>query len=384
MKTELAPFGFRVVGDATEARRLVDAAAAFSAHCEDDPRAETCNESYLSAFQFGDDFRAYLEANETTKGFDGPCGARWLWFDIDRPNLDDALKDVRRLGSFIVERYGLDGDELLAFFSGSKGFHLGLPLSLCGPLLPSGDFNRVCRRLAEGLAAKAAVTIDAGVFDKVRLFRAPNSTHPKTGLRKRRLTFSELLGLKVDRIVELAREPLAFDVPDDPEANEQARVDWLEAADDLQRRQAATLERRSRSSATGSGRLNRATFDFIRNGALSGDRHRALFAAAANLAEFGCPAALAHELLTEAALDCGLSPSEVRRQIDCGLTHATKGDGTNGTAGTNGADDAATTGVVRSGVATKVIPTSDAPAAPLDVQAALQALWSGSRKAVLS
>lgn len=50
-----------------------------------------------------------------------------------------------------------------------------------------------------------------------------------------------------------------------------------------------------------------------------GDRHRLLFSAAANLAEFGCPPALAHELLTESALDSGLPPKEVRRQIDCGL-----------------------------------------------------------------
>ena len=76
-----------------------------------------------------------------------------------------------------------------------------------------------------------------------------------------------------------------------------------------------------------SARLNRATLDFIANGAGTGDRHRLLFSAAANLAEFGCPVELAHELLTEAALDSGLSPSETRRQIDCGLNHSRKGNG---------------------------------------------------------
>ena len=167
--------------------------------------------------------------------------------------LDDALKDARLLAAFIVERYGLDRDELLTFFSGSKGFHVGLPLSLCGTaphprphspakkyrgegrLSPSGDFNRVCRRLAEGLAGFSGVTIDTGVFDKVRLFRAPNSKHPKTGLRKRRLTSEELLGLKLDRIVQLAAEPLGFDLPDDPKPNEQAVLDWQEANENLRR-----------------------------------------------------------------------------------------------------------------------------------------------------
>ena len=51
-----------------------------------------------------------------------------------------------------------------------------------------------------------------------------------------------------------------------------------------------------------------------------GDRHRLLFSAAGNLAEFGCPAALAHELLTDVGLDTQLSPSEVRRPFDCGLS----------------------------------------------------------------
>lgn len=376
MTTELAPFGFRVLGDALEARRLADAAVAFSANACDDPKAETHRECYLSAFQFGDDFKAHLELHDTTKGFDGLCWARWLWFDLDRPNLDDALKDARKLAAFIVERYGLDDDDLLIFFSGSKGFHVGLPLSLCGTLLPSADFNRVCRRLAEELAGLAGVAIDTGVFDKVRLFRAPNSTHPKTGLRKRWLTFEELLGLKVERIVELAAEPLAFDVPEDPATNEQARLDWQEAVDDLKRKAVAMNERRARiGTGTSSGRLNRATFGYIRDGALSGDRHRALFAAAANLAEFGCPALLAHELLSEAALDCGLSPSQVRRQIDCGLAHGGKAGPHEAAAQCVAQDTQAALPIVAD------VPTSTTSN---EMQAALQSLWSGSRKAVTS
>ena len=46
-----------------------------------------------------------------------------------------------------------------------------------------------------------------------------------------------------------------------------------------------------------------------------------LFSAAANLAELGCGFDLAWGLLSEAGLDSGLSPSEVKRQIACGLDH---------------------------------------------------------------
>ena len=133
------------------------------------------------------------------------------------------------------------------------------------------------------------------------------------------LSLDELTRLSVERIQELAREPLAFDVPTVSTRCDQAAVDWQAAVGLVEREAEAARQRRA--TANGSARLNRATLDFIRVGAGSGDRHRLLFSAAANLAEFGCPNKLAHELLTEAALDSGLSPSEVRRQIDCGLKH---------------------------------------------------------------
>jgi hypothetical protein len=59
----------------------------------------------------------------------------------------------------------------------------------------SADFHRTARRFAERLAELAAVTIDAGVYDRVRAFRAANCRHPKTGLHKRRLTLDELAGI---------------------------------------------------------------------------------------------------------------------------------------------------------------------------------------------
>ena len=222
----------------------------------------------------------------------------------------------------LCERYAIDDDLLLVFFSGSKGFHIGLPTDLWQPTA-SGVFNAVARRLAEGLAGAVQVVIDSGVFDKVRAFRAPNSRHPKTGLHKRRLSLDELMKLSVERIQELAREPLAFDVPTVSTRCDVAAGDWQETAERIEYETEAARERRA--SPDRSARLNRATLDFITNGAGAGDRHRLLFSAAANLAEFGCSVELAHELLSEAALDSGLSPSETRRQIDCGLSHHTAG-----------------------------------------------------------
>ena len=314
--------GFRIVGPCTGERRLVCWPTAFVGYASLDERADVNREGYLSAFTFGEDFRRHLDANGSTKGFDGVCGGEFVWFDIDRTDLEAARRDAARLCLCLAERYSLDDDALLVFFSGSKGFHVGLPTDLWQPTA-SGVFNLTARRLAEWLAAWCEVVIDSGVFDKVRAFRAPNSRHPKTGLHKRALSLDELMRLSVERIQELAREPLAFDVPTVSTRCDQAATDWQEAARRVEQETEAARERRASSDR--SARLNRATADFMRDGAGSGDRHRLLFSAAANLAEFGCPVELAHELLSEAALDSGLSPSETRRQIDCGLNHNATG-----------------------------------------------------------
>jgi hypothetical protein len=317
--------GFRVLGNATNRRRLVDAGAAFLAYAGADPKAAVEREAYLSAFWFADDFRRHLDETGSSKGYNGICWAPFLWWDIDHPDDPErALSDARRLAAGILHRYpaALNDDDLLLFFSGSKGYHVGLP-AFWGPP-PSATFHRVARRFAETLAAGAGVSIDTGVYDKVRLFRAPNSRHPKTGLHKRRLSLKELLHLTPDALRQLAAAPKPFALPSVTATDERAAADWQAALQAVEREAEGKAQRRA-AVANGTPRLNRATLAFIRDGADQGDRHRLLFSAAANLAEFGCPPALAHALLTEAALDAGLTPSDVRRQIECGLNHAGKG-----------------------------------------------------------
>jgi hypothetical protein len=320
------PYGFRIVGPCTGERRLIDHAAAFAAYANCDGRAECHREAYLSAFTFGQDFREHLRRTGTTKGYAGTCAAPFLWWDIDRAdNLDAAREDAARLAVALTERFAVADDVLLLFFSGAKGFHVGLPTALWTPE-PSADFHRVARAFCESVAAAVGVQIDTGVYDKVRAFRAPNSRHPATGLHKRRVTLKDLMHLDAAAILALAKEPAAFEIPTPTgtACDFNLPAEWNRAA--TQAREQAEAKAQRRAAGNGAATLNRATLDFIRDGAADGYRHRLLFSAAANLAEFNCPPALAHALLTNAALDCGLPPSDVRRQIECGLAHG--GDAT--------------------------------------------------------
>ena len=321
------PLGYRIVGPCSGERKMIDWQRAFAAFAECDARARVEAEGYLSAFTFGDDFRAHLCKTGSTRGFAGPCGAPWLWFDIDRPpdagGVDAALQDARRLAVALSDRFGVDDTAQLWAFSGAKGFHAGIPTVLWMPT-PSTDFHRITRRMAETIADAAGVVIDTGVYDKVRAFRAPNSRHPKTGHHKCQLTVDELMHLRIEAIIERAATPQPFELPDMPTESTDFLVAYWDTATRQVREQA---EATAQGGAVAGATLNRQTRDFISQGAAQGDRHRLLYSASANLGELGATYDLAYALLAESALDSGLPPQEVERQIRCGLADSAPGGG---------------------------------------------------------
>src|SRR5262249_29399771 len=152
MKTTPFDIGFRVLGHKAAARRAVQHPVAFAAHAGCDPRAEPDREAYLSAFVFDRAFADYLGRNGSEAAYNGPCGADWIWWDVDRPDdLATALRDARRLAGYVLDRYReLDDGHLLLFLSGGKGVHVGIP-AVWHPE-PSPGFHAVAKRFCLGLA----------------------------------------------------------------------------------------------------------------------------------------------------------------------------------------------------------------------------------------
>lgn len=316
MKAESFRYGFRAFGREDE-RRLTDWNKAFRAHVEADPRAATDGECYLSQFQFADEFRTHLELTGSTKRYNGPTWAGFVGFDIDRKdNLELALTDARRLAASLEMQLGIDVDSILPFFSGSKGFHILIPTWLFNPE-PSGDFHKAVRAFCCLLAAKSGIDIDTGVYAQVNLFRAPNSRHRETGLFKIPLTPADLFEVKLEVIQRMASEPREGWIPREGDQSAAAVEVWKQATHEVAETSAATAERKSNGRKT---KLNPTTRAFLR-GELptEGDRARLLFSAAADMAEFESMDSLIHAVLVEAGLNCGLSASEVSRQISCGI-----------------------------------------------------------------
>jgi hypothetical protein len=318
------PHGFRIIGPIDGDRLRVDAAAAFLACCHCDPKARIDTEGYLSAFQFGDDFAEHLASNGSPAGFTGPTWAPYVWVDLDRDKaaggISRALDDLRLLVDTLDETYAVPRNVLLPFISGDKGFHCGIPTPLFLPEA-SPDFHAIARQFAETIAAEAKVVIDASVFDRVRAFRKPNSRHPRSGLHKRHIPVEVLDTVTVEEVLEMARTPEPFDPPslDGVESADMLVAVWDAAGRGVAERASAAQQRRAEvASGARAATVNALTRAFLAGEVQQGDRHRLLFSSAANLAELGCPLNAAVALLTKPALDLGLKPKDVARQIECG------------------------------------------------------------------
>jgi hypothetical protein len=318
------PHGFRIVGPCTGDRRRVHAPTAFTAYCRCDAKAGVEREAYLSAFQFADDFAEHLARTGSPAGFAGSTWSPFVWLDVDRDEaaggVARALADTKRLVDTLDERFGVPRGVLVPFVSGGKGMHLGIPTALWSPPA-SADFHAVARQFAETIAGAAGIAVDVGVFDRVRAFRAPNSLHPKTGLHKRYVPVDVLDAVTVNGVLTLARTPEPFDVPstDGVESADMLVAVWEGAVRAVAEKAAAAEQRRVEIASGGrAAGVNKLTRAFLAGDVDVGDRHRLLYSASANLAELGCPLPAVRALLTDPALDLGLPPKEVARQIECG------------------------------------------------------------------
>jgi hypothetical protein len=311
-----APYALRVLGSASGRREIVSYRKVLNLYASADPAVRPDLPAFLSAFPYPIDIKQHAEAHGgSTAGYDGPIGLAALNWDLDRTNLDDAIRDARRLSARLADRWALDADDLVVAFSGSRGFHVSIPTT---GIDPAPDNHAIARHLAVTIAGEIGITIDESVYLPTQLWRAVNSRHPKTQLYKVRIDADDLLRATADAIRRRAVEPIAFDLPT-PSASPAILADWSEAARVVRSAVAERSERRS--TATTGSKINALTWSFLREGAGQGDRHRLLFSAAANLAEIGNLDDLIVALLTPVGLDTGLTPREVARQIECGIRH---------------------------------------------------------------
>lgn len=164
------------------------------------------SDCYASMFRFDHNYKELCDSTGSVRGANSLfCYADYLWFDIDATDLNQAIMPARQLIINIELLDNAVGNYLVNFFSGAKGFHIGIPSQFFGAV-PSTKLPQIFKSMAKSIAGDLG--IDLSIYEKKRLWRMPNTLNSKSGLFKIPLTFGEFSSLDIDRIKQLARQPL--------------------------------------------------------------------------------------------------------------------------------------------------------------------------------
>lgn len=177
-----------------EASKLRDYISAHDGH-----------EAYHCAFDLVQEQCELEDGGFTTKGYKGIFrpAMGYVWFDFDSHDGGvQAHNDTKKF----VEWLGFH--DAFICYSGSKGFHVGVPFGYFG-LDPSRDLGVVLNGLAKTLK-QTYPSLDTTVFNANRKFRALGSRHPKTGLFKVRVVD---LDMSLDEIKEAAKIRGILEIP---------------------------------------------------------------------------------------------------------------------------------------------------------------------------
>lgn len=163
---------------------------------------------FRSLFLYTEDFKNYVEKNNTTENYDGDHFADYLIFDFDgKPEMfDEVKKETWRFCQFLIQVCEVDYESIYVAFSGNKGFHVAIPFNVVTEEVEfRKDFYQVYRRYVEELT-KGFKFIDLGIYNPVRIFRITNTKHNETNLFKIPLDIEELSDEKLN-IKTLAKKP---------------------------------------------------------------------------------------------------------------------------------------------------------------------------------
>lgn len=316
--------GFEVLGDVGRKRQPNEWLAKFVAACTGANLWPRRCPVFLSEFAFSDEFRVHVASTEgSAAGFFGAAYCPLIWFDIDRevenpdgelvPDINAALEDTRRLVDKLLE-LGVRKTCLLVFFSGNRGFHIGVFTGLFAAR-PSVQFAKVAGLACGAIAEVVGCEIDENIYKTVQPLRAPNSPHEKSGLFKVLISHEELRALSAGEVSGIATQPRWFEPPCfDVEPVSRLAAIWRAAEEAYAEQQAARVATAG-MAANADAELFRATMEFLAVGAPDGERATEGFKAGMNLLDFGDIESLVTALLAHGFERSGYPPSEAQQQI---------------------------------------------------------------------
>lgn len=165
-------------------------------------------ERYYSLFTFDESFVEYVKVQGTVMNFKGKAWCECFWIDLDNKDLNKSHSDTILLVKKLNEIYGLSTSDMFIYFSGNKGFHIGIHSKVFGGFEASIELPDRIKILAETVC-KGVESFDSSIYEKVRIFRKENSKNWKSNLYKIEISYEELL-MGLDTIKIKAEKPREF------------------------------------------------------------------------------------------------------------------------------------------------------------------------------
>lgn len=155
--------------------------------------------SMLFDLELRDDYKEYKGASRPSLG--------WVVLDFDdKFDLEKPRADAARL----YKDLKLNESNARIFFSGAKGFHIYVREEFF--ILPKDQTVVSALKSITAELKSIYPTIDLSIMQANRKIRAPDSKHPKTGLYKTQLTFTQLDEWHVEHIQNHASVVRGFDL----------------------------------------------------------------------------------------------------------------------------------------------------------------------------
>lgn len=161
-------------------------------------------ECYTTIARFTEDYLTFRNREGTVEGYAGTCYIDTLWFDVDDENLENSLIGCFNLLMTLESSFGVDRRDMRVYFSGKKGFHVGVPAVTFGAL-PSPQLPLVFKFMARRIADQAGITIDQSIYRTNSLLRLPNTVNAKSGAFKIPLPLEGFESLTLDEILQRAQ-----------------------------------------------------------------------------------------------------------------------------------------------------------------------------------
>lgn len=165
--------------------------------------------AWVSLYYYPKHILEYWDKNNgSILGYTGDCFADIIWFDIDfKEDLELARDTSIKLVKHLNDKYGIKYNQTIKYFSGQKGFHIGIPIGFIEGVEMSPDFPEKVKKFCSFIASELGIKIDGAIYNHTRIFRLPNSKHNDSGLYKIPINTNELFTASVDDIKKIASAP---------------------------------------------------------------------------------------------------------------------------------------------------------------------------------